>query len=344
MRKTKEPKIKDHAVSNAHLDFLCKGLACHALCLIEYVGILRVIRDNGEIHKEDLCALKNPNLIHAALVTLVGAHVLTLNKNTYRLTELGKNLEKHIGAIFLPLVGYRHLFAKQFELASNPSDWKDSDIDFSAIALASIDFGLRDLDPIILEIFQQIKPKGTICDLGCGTAEKLVKICKTLNIDGLGIEKDPKVIEGSQKYTKDYPRVEVIKEDIMNLKGIWEDVDIAMISMVYHDITPSQLCVDFLKSLCIHFPRLQCLVVADIVSPSEKLPTIMPGFDYVHGLQGITPRNYEETLQTFTDANFSILKEIAVPNIPNMFIWVIVPRNYKTNKTSDSLAQEPTLD
>ena len=76
----------------------------------------------------------------------------------------------------------------QFQLFKNPSI-KDSDIDFGALALASIDFGINNLDPLILDVFRAIKPKGTICDLGCGTGERLVQICKTLNSPGLGIEK-----------------------------------------------------------------------------------------------------------------------------------------------------------
>lgn len=57
----------------------------------------------------------------------------------------------------------------------------------------------------------------------------------------------------------------------------------------------------------------------------------MPGFDYVHGLQGITPRSYEETIETFIKADFKILKELAVPNMPNTFIWV-VKQNKSTTK------------
>ena len=97
-----------------------------------------------------------------------------------------------------------------------------------------------------------------------------------------------------------------------------------MISQVYHDIS-FERCIEFLESIHKHFPRLRCLIVIDIVSISENLPSIMPGFDYVHGLQGFTPRNYEETLKTFANANFEVLREMPIPNMPNTFIWVLKP-------------------
>lgn len=308
-----------------HLDFLSKGLACHALCLLEYAGVLDILMINGTINEKELNSFKNPSLIRSALVTLTSAEAISFNKNSYHLTPLGRNLGRNIGAIFLPLVGYRHLFAKQFELIDDPSGWEASDIDFNSVAASSIDFGQNDLDPTVLQVIQQIKPKGTICDLGCGTAEKLAGICEELNIKGLGIERDPVVIQASRKFTNGNPSVEVVQADITNLNGIWEDVNVAIMNMVFHDITPSSSCVEFLQSLRTHFPRLQRLLVADMVSMSEDSPSIMPGFDYVHGLQGMTPRNYQETMQTFVDAGYSVINETTVPNMPNTFVWVVSP-------------------
>ncbi len=121
--------------------------------------------------------------------------------------------------------------------------------------------------------------------------------------------------------------VEVVNADITDLNEIWEDVTTAMINMVIHDIVPHSSCVHFLRSLRKHFPRLQCLVVADMVSMSEDHPTIMPGFDYVHGLQGITPRDYHGTIQVFTEAGYEVVSENPVPNMPNTFVWVVIPKN-----------------
>lgn len=308
----------------AHLDFLSKGLGCHAICLLEQVGLLEVIKE-GSIEEQQLQALKNPDLIRSALVTLVGAGAVNVSHQRYSLTKLGHQLANNIGTIVLPLVGYRNLFANQFGLVDNPKGWKNSEIDYAAIARASIDFGLREMDPVIFKIFKEIKPKSTVCDLGCGTAEKLVRICEMLNTSGLGIERDRKVVKASRKFVKNHPLVEVITGDITKLDGVWEDVDAALISMVCHDITPDQNCIEFLKSLKTHFPRLKCLVIVDMVSISEEMPIGLPGFDYVHGLQGTTPRSYKETMKVFSKAGFSCVQEEKIPNLPNTFVWVVTP-------------------
>lgn len=306
-----------------HLIFTTIGLACHALCLIERSGILNALKNQGKFHNNRLKNYRNPHLVKAALATLVGAKVLLLKDGAYILTSLGENLARNMGTIMIPFIGYRKLLVKQFELLQNPKAWRESDVDYPAIALASTEFGTSNLDPVLLDIFKSLRPRGTICDLGCGTGEKLVKICKVLNVGGLGIEKSSQVIKKSKEFIKACPQVEIIKGDVFNLKGVWEDVEIAMISQVYHDIHPLNRCVKFLHSLSDHFPHLRCLIIVDIVSLSESLPSIMPGFDYVHGLQGVTPRTYEEMIKTFNKAGFKIVKELAVPNMPNTFIWIV---------------------
>lgn len=307
------------------IEFASIGIACHALSLIDHAGILKELQQMGSFTESQVLEFNNIHLVKAALTTLVGAKVLHLKDHTYFLSKLGKRLAENIGLITVPLNGYRKLFSKQFQLLRNPAI-KNSDIDFGALALASIDFGTKDLDPLILDLFKAIKPKGTICDLGCGTGERLVQICKILNSPGLGIEKSDQAINQGKKYTKNCPKLEIIKRDITDLKDVWEDVEIVTMSFVCHDISSSSVCSQMLRSFQKNFPRMQCLILVDIVSFSEKVPTIMPGFDYVHGLQGIMPRTYEETIEVFEKANYAISQEIAVPNMPNTLIWILRPR------------------
>lgn len=318
---------KDSKLASSHFEFLNKGLACHALCLLEYAGILsKLKKKQGKLFLNSIEEAKNPHLLRAALSTLVGAKVLNLKNDAYSLTPLGMSLAENVGTLMLPFVGYKNLIAKQYHLLDHPNDWEDSEINYEAIAIASINFGIHHLDPILIELVKYIRPKGTLCDLGCGTGEKLVKICNETNIHGLGIEKCPQVINQSLKYTQKNSNVEVIQGDIKNLKGIWEDVELGIISFVLHDITCEKECVNFLGSLKEHFPRMRCFIVVDIVSMSEDLPTIMPGFDYVHGLQGITPRNYRESRKVFSESGFKVINEITIPNMPNTFIWVLEPK------------------
>ena len=309
----------------ASFQFLSYSIAAHALCLIFDSGILNILLTKDNFKEESIKNFNNPSLIKTALFTLMGANIVSWDNKCFYITKFGRSVAKKIGFITLPLTGYRKLLSKQAELLENPNSFKLSDIDFASIALSSIDFGSENLDPVLIEVFKQIKPKGTICDLGCGTGEKLVRICQTTNSPGLGIELSNSVIKESKKFTKKIPQIEIIKGNILSLNGIWEDVTVSMISFVLHDIKTKKECAEILHSYQNHFPRMQYLLVIDIVSPSETLTSIMPGFDYVHGLQGLTPRNYEETIETFKKAKYEILEELEIKNMPNTFIWILEP-------------------
>ncbi|NGX32588.1 MAG: hypothetical protein K1060chlam4_00637 [Candidatus Anoxychlamydiales bacterium] len=318
---------QENELEKASMKFLSYGIACQAICLIEHASILKILLNKGKFRENQIKNFKNPSLIKTAFISLIGAKIISYKDNNYFLTKFGKYIAKKIGFITIPFVGYRKLISKQSELLDNPESFKFSDIDFPAIALSSIDFGVDNLDPLLIKIFKVIKPRGTICDLGCGTGEKLVKICQVTNSPGLGIEQSKGVIKESQKFIKNYPEIEIVKGSITALKGVWEDVTVALISFVCHDIKSKNKCSKILYSYQKHFPRMKCLIVVDIVSLSKKVPTIMPGFDYVHGLQGLTPRTYEETIETFEKARYDVLQEISVPNMSNTFIWILKPND-----------------
>jgi hypothetical protein len=311
------------------MEFIAIGLASQALCLLDASGVLKTLKEKEVFYKHQINTFNNHYLMKAAFLTLVETKVLSVDHQAYKLTKLGRDLVDHIGILTVPLLGYRKLFANQLQILRDSSSTHHKDIDFSALALASNDFGLMDLDPLLLEIFVKLRPRGTICDLGCGSGEKLKKICKATGVPGLGIDQNEQVIKKNKKQMEYFPKIEMIKGNITELENVWEDVELALMCFVCHDIVSFEQCGQVLKSLYKTFPRLRYLVLVDIVSPSEKVPTIMPGFDYVHGLQGITTRTYEETLEVFKLANFNIFNEVKVPNMPNTFIWILQPLNNK---------------
>lgn len=320
MDRVKTEEVKELSA----LEFLNVGLASHALCLLEDAGLLEPLKNiNGVTMEEALADTSNPPLVYAAIITLVGAKVLKWEKNKLILTELGISLVQSLGFFQLPFKGYIHLLAKQYQLLNDPQGWQESDVDYETVALASINFGMNHLDPTLINVIKNLHPTGTICDLGCGTAEKLVKICKATCTNGLGFDRDQEVIKNSEKYVGEYSNVEVIQADIAKLKGVWEDVELGLISFVLHDFEPYKTCLQFLNSLKTHFPRMKCLIVVDIVTASSDNPSIMPGFDYVHGLQGIIPRNYQQYLEIFSSSSLAIRQEIAVDHMPNTYIWVL---------------------
>lgn len=322
LKKTKS-KNKPLSDTDPCMTFITTGLGCHALCLLKKLGILERLITSGFFSEDAVQKFRNPALLKAALATLVAAQVLKVENKSYSLTQLGQDIVQNIGALLLPFDGYKDLLSKQLHLMDDPEDWSDDEIDYKSIAISSINFGVKDLDPILINLIDSLRIKGTLCDFGCGTAEKLSKICKQTHLSGLGIEKDRKVIQESHKFTSKHPEIEIVHSDIQELTGVWEDVEVGLISFVLHDIHFEQDGLSFLNSLKKNFPRIKCLIVVDIVSFSESINLIMPGFDYVHGLQGVTPRTYEETHELFEKSKLQLIQEIKVPNMPNTFIWVL---------------------
>lgn len=307
-----------------YVEFIAIGLSCHALCLIEKIGLLNKIKDAESrcILISEIESYNNPHLLKSAFATLIEAKVIEVKNKSYFLTDLGIHLSENIGALTLPFSGYQKLLSKQFQLIDNSQNWSFEDIDFLQVALSSIQFGKQYLEPVLLEVFNLLSPQGTICDLGCGSGEKLSKICKNIHSKGLGIEHSHETVEIANKMFGNNVNLEIIQGDILCLDGTWEDVEVVFSSFVYHDI-PTKKTKEFLLSLKHHFPRVKHTIIVDIVSPSDDMQSIMPGFDYVHGLQGLSPRNYTEVLKTFSDAKLRVTKEIAVPNMPNTYVWVI---------------------
>ena len=92
---------------------------------------------------------------------------------------------------------------------------------------------------------------------------------------------------------------------------------------VLHDITPASRCISVLQNYQTHFPNFRYFLYVDIVFSLNK--EHMPGFDYIHGLQNIQTRSYEETIDLFAKASLTIYKERKIEKLPNTYLWILGP-------------------
>lgn len=302
-------------------DFVSAGIACHAFALVDRIGILDVFKTKGFFDLKELGHYKNPPAIKAALNSLKVADILEREHSRYFLTKLGQQLVKERGLITMLFDGYSPLMANQLDIAEGKVPEPSKYINGSSVALSSIQFG-EEVDSLIIETVKGLKPKRTICDLGCGTADRLVKVCGATGLPGLGLDDHAGTLRLASLMTKNYPQISVEKGDVSHLKGVWEDVEILMQSFMLHDIDPEVEAVQMLKSYKDHFPHFKYLIVVDIVAIEDNSQEHMPGFDYVHGLQSIEPRKYQETLSLFHKAGYKIKKEVQI-GMPNTYLWVL---------------------
>lgn len=310
------------------IEFVAAGIACNALTVLDSVGLLQDLVNKGVIEEEEFRGNQlyaNPILIQSAIKSLCASKILKKTGSFFRLTTFGKNLVKQLGMINLLYDSYSGLFAMQTKLAHDKSIPFHKAIDFKSMALAS-DQIASDLllDPILINLFNQIKVSGTICDLGCGSGERLSNLCKELNVPGLGIEYCSESLKLAQNRFGDLP-IQFEVGDVSELKGVWKDVQIVMQSFMTHDLFPASKCAPILKSYQLNFPNMKYLVILDVVSNDYSSEHHTPGFDYVHGLQGIETYNYGRVIEVYLQAGYEVENEFKIPILPNAYLWQLKP-------------------
>lgn len=264
---------------------------------------------------------------NSALVTLEKTGVVEKSLDEFRLTDLGYALGDYIGLITMLFDGYGSLVSEQKKIAKNQIKAPFKLLRIDAITESSIQFGKNTVDPLVSMIFSRIQTKGTICDLGCGLGTRLAWLCQDTGNPGLGIENDENTVHAARRKFKKEKAISFEKGDIAKLDGVWEDVTVVMQYFVFHDFVKQKECGSILNSYIKNFPNLKCFIYVDVVAPSDTKNQIMPGYDYVHGLLGISTPTYEDTIKLFEQSDYSIIEELAVPDLPNTFAWLLAPKH-----------------
>lgn len=313
------------------LEFINHGICCNCLVFLSKSSLWKSLTEGNVVSADDSTDLSIVTALESVLMILSREGILDKSHFGFRLSSFGQSLKEYIGLVNMLFEGYAPLMALQGDIAKGKRIHDFSTfINGEAIAEASLKFGENAIDTAVLEEFSKLTFKGTICDLGCGSCSRLLKICQATRQPGIGIERNASVV---QQVTQ---RLDTIQNSLVNcfcgdvtkLEGIWEDVVILMQTMLFHDFTPNEYCIKILNSYLSNFPNLKYFFYIDIVAPSKKCSGIMPGYDYVHGLMGIKTRTYEETIEMFDDSDFKMVKEIPIEVFPNFFIWILIPKKF----------------
>jgi len=324
---TSEIRLQTHYNSKLALNFVSNGVGCFALTLVQRVGILPLLIEKGffsEKEIENSEKFKNTTAIKAALLSLCLCGALTKNNEQYQLTNLGYQLAKHIGLVTMVFEGYGELIAKGVLIASGRENYPEKYINGESIALSSIQFGEKAVDPEIINIVKDLSLKGTICDLGCGSAHHLLELCKATSLPGLGLDASPEAVNVARKTTEENPNITIELADGANLEGVWEDVEVLIQCFMTHDIFPDEKFIQSLSSYRQNFPNMKYFIVIDIVAPEENFSSHMPGYDYIHGLLGIETRRYERFISLFSRSGYNVDREVII-DMPNTYLWVLRP-------------------
>lgn len=298
------------------LQFISSSIGCFALSFLARRDLLQKIV-NRQLEESSLKVYEDRIAIRSAIHTLMQSKVIHREIRPYTLTPLGKSVVDHISLIQMLLGGYGNLMVRS--IVEKPTRFPIHDTE---VAKASVPFGKNSIDPIVLEELSFLCPNKIICDLGCGIPNRLIEFCTRFGTKGLGLDCSKKTLNIGKKLIKRHLNITLEREDITNLQKIWPSVDILMQYFVLHDITPASKCISVLNGYRHHFPNFRYFVYIDIVfSPDDS--DHMPGFDYVHGLQNIQTRTYEETIDLFNKASLTIYKERRIDTLPNTYLWIL---------------------
>lgn len=309
------------------LSFIEIGVACNAITVLSQSGIIKKLLLTGFFKTSELNKFKDKKriLIESVLKTLCNVEILSQKDNSYILSDLGYEICHSLPLINMLFVGYGNLFSKQNKIFSEIEMSSYYDLDNKAISDGCSGIPVADLENELHNFIQREAPHGLICDLGCGTGQRIIGLNKSLGVRCLGIDLCEASIEEANKSTIGNPLVSFLVADVKNLNHIWEEVEILIQCFMTHDISPKQTLLDTFFSYKNAFPNMKYFIILDVFSPdsSEKNKKFAPGFDYIHGLQGISTRNHDDTVNLFAEAGFKIELDIRSKTFPNTCLWVL---------------------
>ena len=216
--------------------FIASGVACFAFSLIDDLGLLDTLVENKGLAIQSLLSHPNPPVLKSAFLTLELNNIIQSKGQYFHLTKFGMNLYKHRGTIGLIYSGYRKIFCDQSEIAKDEPSQNWEKVDSLAVARASIHFGDKVINQLIIDIIDEFGYKKGICDLGCGFATRLINTCNKTGMKGIGLDLSSHTIKDARKRLKENSQISVYLMDITKIKRRFHGIYILTQEFVMHDL------------------------------------------------------------------------------------------------------------
>ena len=293
-------------------DLFNSAITAFAIVAAWELGVLDEIEVNGYIdlqlhaRKHDL---HEPSL-RAIVSALACSEIVELTSDGSRANSTGQ-----FDSVYETKGFYTWLFGGCGELlrtagvVSQNSQRKGSFIhrDARAIGLGTGDFGARFIDPLFEDAFSNV-PFSVIADLGCGSGDRLIRLLANRpGATGVGIDISEAAVELSRERIATAglsDRAFIVLGDVRNLsrQPYFEGVDFLTCFLMGHDFWPREKCIGIMRTLREVFPSVATLALCDTyrseVIPSNRVPLVSLGFEFVHALMG----QYVPTIGEWRDA------------------------------------------
>jgi methylase of polypeptide subunit release factors len=311
------------------------GIGCHAILAIHSVGLLDQLKKRAvsEIEINENERYPHPMAVIGALQALEYANIVKKEKKQYFLTEEGKEVAEHIDMYIHWFQAYGKLMAHSVDIVNNQYfPEAEIDYDLSQVAYSASLIKRRLITPVLKKVISQLHPQGVLCDMGCSSGEVLISLCESFQVDGLGFEKNPRMVELANKNIQmnTNSHIHAHYADYTQIKGQYPEVDILICDFFAHHITDDETCLAMLRSFRSKFPNSRYMLFMDNFTPEDKSlsPSLFaPAFDYVHRLQKIETRNLASLERILHQTNFRMVERIDL-EIPNGYLWVMEMDEY----------------
>lgn len=206
--------------------------------------------------------------------------------------------------------------------------------DARAIGRGAADFGARFIDPLFEAALGDLEGS-FVADLGCGSGDRLIRaVLARPGARGLGIDISPAAVELARERVAAAGLeglISIVQDDVRALEARPEfaEVDYATCFLMGHDFWPRERCLSVLESLRRCFPRLRSFALCDTyrsgVVPSDDVPFLTLGFEFVHALMGQYVPTLEEWRDVFAASGWRTVAEHDIPMPPFTKIFHLVP-------------------
>jgi SAM-dependent methyltransferase len=273
--------------------------------------------------------------LRTILEATVAMGVLHKTNQTYRLTELGRELARNRGFFTWAIGGYSPLLeSMDLFLQAPTSSWRPYVRgDYVAIGSDECNQGL--MQPIFDRVIDSL-PATRIADLGCGNAGRLVELLERRpELTGVGIDIDPRAIELAQAHRHNYgvqDRLQLVCEDVFatlsESRPELADTELVMSFMMLHDLfNKENLHGRLFASMKKAFPKAKYFVLADTCSDetprdADTMPIFTMGYELIHALRGlkIFPLSHYE--QRFAEGGLKLVARHEL-GVPNTYLFVL---------------------
>jgi|GEM_PF-5116671 len=166
------------------------------------------------------------------------------------------------------------------------------------------------IDKYILEALKHLYPKGAICDLGCGDGDRVISLCKELNVKGYGFDFSQKAIVSAIRQAKKHPEVSscFIADDISDIKEEWPEVEVLIQTLTMLRLSLNKNYVKIFENYKRNFPNMKYFLVFDMIAS----------------------KTHSALNELLKSSHYEFYQETTFP-LSNSRLWIFKNKNFQDN-------------